>query len=165
MAHFDAADSEVMYFGKRERLLKMTERLDKVESDIQDINATLAAIASDFLRPTVQQSVENRMAIEATERRLDRIAEVLAETTIKQEASAEIAKDNVSAIAANERRFENLLNELRADRAESRQRFEAQEKRFEAQQRRFEAQQENIQTLFLELTRTNRRVDSIEQAS
>ena len=113
----------------------MSERLDRIE-------AALETLATDFLRPVLRQAEANREAIAATDRRLDRVAEVLADISLKQDTLTGVA-------AANERRFENLLNEMRADRAESRQRFEAQ--------------QEVIQSLLLELTRTNRRVDALEQ--
>ena len=127
----------------------MTDRLDRIE-------AALETLATDFLRPVLRQAEANREAIAATDRRLDRACEVLAELSIKQDGIADAVAANTIAIGANERRFENLLNELRADRAEARQRFEAQE-------RRFQAQQENIQNLLLELTRTNRRVSELEQ--
>ena len=129
----------------------MTDRLDRIE-------AALETLATDFLRPALRQAAANQEAIAATDRRLDRVAEVLAELSIKQDGIADAVAANAIAIGANERRFENLLNEMRADRAEARQRFEAQE-------RRFQAAQENIQTLLLELTRTNRRVDALERAS
>lgn len=129
----------------------MTDRLDRIE-------AALETLATDFLRPVLQQAAANAEVIAATDGRLDRVAEVLAELSLKEERIADAVVANTVAIRGNERRFENLLNELRADRAEARQRFEAQE-------RRFQAQQENIQTLLLELTRTNRRVDELERAS
>ena len=129
----------------------MTERLDRIESQLEAVNQTLATIASDFLRPALQQAVENHGAIAATDARLDRVSEVLAATSLQQDSNTQAIAQLTQKIDANERRFENLLNELRADRAESRQRFEAQ--------------QENIQNLFLELTRTNRRVGALEQAS
>ena len=127
----------------------MSERLDRIE-------AALETLATDFLRPVLRQAEANREAIAATDQRLDRVAEVLAGLSIKQDGIADAVAANAVAIGANERRFENLLNELRADRAEARQRFEAQE-------RRFQATQENIQNLLLELTRTNRRVSELEQ--
>ena len=122
----------------------MTDRLDRIE-------AALETLATDFLRPALQQTAANAEAIAATDRRLDRVAEVLAELSLKEERIADAVAANAIAIKANERRFENLLNEIRADRAEARQRFEAQ--------------QEIMQSLLLELTRTNRRVDALERAS
>lgn len=122
----------------------MTDRLDRIE-------AALETLATDFLRPALRQAAANQEAIAATDRRLDRVAEVLAELSLKEERIADAVAANAIAIKANERRFENLLNEIRADRAEARQRFEAQ--------------QEIMQSLLLELTRTNRRVDALERAS
>ena len=122
----------------------MTEQLDQVVQQqaanteaIAQTNAALNVLITEFIRPNAQQARANF-------ERLERIEAGL-ETTEQQTAR------NAQAIAANERRFENLLNELRADRAESRQRFEAM--------------QENIQTLLLELTRTNHRVGELERAS
>lgn len=120
----------------------MTDRLDRIE-------AALETLATDFLRPVLRQAEANREAIAATDRRLDRACEVLAELSIKQDGIADAVAANATAVAANERRFENLLNEMRADRTEARQRFEAQ--------------QEIMQSLLVELTRTNRRVSELEQ--
>lgn len=132
----------------------MTERLDRIEASIESINQTLATLASDFLRPALQQSVENREATEATNDRLDRVSEVLAATTIKQDTNTDAITQltrkidaNADAVAASNRNFEILLNESRADR------------------QTIKAMQENIQSLFVELHSTNQRVDTLEQAS
>jgi len=158
-------------------------RLDRIEAAIEGINSTLEAIATDFLRPAFQQTVENRNSFVAVDQRLERVATVLADTTIKQDAIAAGVAANVSAIAANERRFENLLNELRADRTEHRQRCDEIQRKAEEDRKRADsdraAQMQVIQSLLLELTRTNGnvntmssgvnalrdRVDTLEQAS
>ncbi|MGB7086590.1 MAG: hypothetical protein WBD47_13625 [Phormidesmis sp.] len=157
----------------------MTERLDRIEESVAQLNTTLNVIADEFIRPIAQQSAANFRAIGQIDSDLDRLNESLGRLEANHQAgmerldrvnatldriaeqsqlneqqisrNAEAISNNASAIAANERRFENLLNESRADRAESRQRFEAH--------------QETMQALLLELTRTNRRVENLERAS
>lgn len=143
----------------------MTERLDRIEASIQQLSNTIDVLTQQLIAPAVRQASANFERLEQMTELFSLTAEQSAISEQQIAANAEAISNNASAIAANERRFENLLNESRADRAESRQRFEAA--------------QENIQALLLELTRTNRslngvrdrvdglggRVDSLEQAS
>ena len=113
----------------------MTERLDKIESDIADIHSALNRMATEFLRPLMQQAQANQQAIAG-------LAEMAAE------AAVERSEQNI--------RIENLLAEARADRQQA-------ERDREENRRRFDAQMQITQAMLVELARVNSRLEILEQ--
>lgn len=99
----------------------------------QELRDTIGVLISEIIRPTAQQTAANAQAIANTSTNLDRVENV---ARLADEASSE-----------NEQRFETLLAEARADRAEW--------------QANFKAQQEIIQRLLLEVRSTNVEVKQI----
>jgi predicted RNase H-like nuclease (RuvC/YqgF family) len=122
----------------------MTERLDRIEA---------------LLERTAEQQSRNTEDIDA-------LVEAISTTDVE-------VRQLTEAIAHNQKRFDTLRRESIADRTEFRSQAESDRAEFRRQieeerrrsDLRFEAMQENIQRLFLEMTRTNHRVDDLEQAS
>lgn len=122
----------------------MTERLDRIEQGLEQVNDALNVLISEFIRPNAQQTRANY-------ERLERIEADL-ETTEQQTASnAETAtrlevliEANATRAAENGDRFNVLIQEMRADRRASQQAF---------------------QSLLVQLANINSRVQDLEQAS
>lgn len=121
----------------------MTERLDRIEALLlttaerqNEMNASLQQTQA-VLNQTAQQQARNTDEID---------------TLLGAVSTTEVGlRTLVEQIAESNQRFEILRQEAIADRQRSDQRFEAM--------------QENLQQLFRELIRTNRRVENLEQAS
>ncbi len=138
----------------------MTERLDRIEAAIEHNTAAIDRnFASINLLVGGFESVSNRMS---------QMLDIMQQTETERQAAEvranqmmEIIRSNQQKIAENENRFETLLTESRADRIESRRRFEEERaerqrllneereerlRQFEAQsaerQRQFEAERE-----------------------
>ena len=126
----------------------MTERLDRVERDIADINSALNTMAAEFIRPLMQQSQANQQALAG-----------LIEMTA--DAAVERAEQNT--------RIENMLNEAQSDRQEWRAGFDEMREQMnrdrEENRRRFDAQQQISQAMLVELARVNSRLEILERAS
>ncbi|MGB7085275.1 MAG: hypothetical protein WBD47_06955 [Phormidesmis sp.] len=115
--------------------------------------------------------------------RLDRIEAILEATAEQQQRNTEDIDNLLGAIAVtevtvqqltaraeeNDRRFETLRAEGIADRQETRHLFNDAVNQMNIDRARadnhYRAQMEVIQSLLLELARTNRRVDNLEKAS
>jgi predicted RNase H-like nuclease (RuvC/YqgF family) len=102
------------------------------------------------------------------------LAEALGTAPVEAISTTDVeVRQLTEAIADNQKRFDTLRRESIADRTEFRTQAESDRAEFRRQieeerrrsDLRFEAMQENIQRLFLEMTRTNHRVDNLEQAS
>ena len=128
----------------------MTERLDRIEA---------------ILLATAERQNEMNASLQQTQTALSQTQAVLDRTAQQQSRQTDEIDTLLGAVSTNEvgvralvakidesnTRFEILRQEAIADRQRADQRFEAM--------------QENIQQLFRELIRTNRRVDNLEQAS
>jgi archaellum component FlaC len=150
----------------------MTERLDRIEQSIERLGSALDVIVTEFIRPSAQQTAANYERLNRVDETLERVAQQQEATEQQTAANAEaisrlesLVATNNQAIAANDVRFENLLNDSRADRAEWRTRFDASNQRFDAQLNEIRAQGEQIRALLSALATTNGRVDTLEQAS
>lgn len=127
----------------------MTERLDRIEESIAQLNATLNIIADEFIRPIAQQSRANFERLERIEAVLERTAQRAAANTAQSAANEEQIAANVEALALlavraaeTDARFNVLVGEMRADRPASQQAFQA---------------------LLLQLAGINSRVEDLEQ--
>ena len=132
----------------------MNERLERIEA---------------LLLATAERQNEMNASLQHTQAILDRTAEQQATNTREIDILLGAISTNEVALRAvvlrideSNQRFDVLRQEAIADRQESDQRLEAMRQK---SNQRFEAMQENIQRLFLELHGTNRRVDTLEQAS
>jgi len=168
----------------------MTERLDRIEGAIEQINSALNVLITEFIRPNAQQARDNYERLERVESALDRAAAqtvvnaeqsgtneqliagnaaAIAETrTLVQANTAAIAETrelvqaNAEAIITNEQRFEVMRGDANADR----QRWQAAADADRAEnRRRFDAQMEITQAMLLQLSNLNRRVEDLEHAS
>ncbi len=146
----------------------MTERLDRIEA---------------LLLATAERQNEMNASLQQTQTVLQQTQAVLDQTAQQQAINTSEIDTLLGAVSTNEveiraliqqiaesnQRFEVIRQEAIADRQKSDQRFEALRQEAIANKQvsdqRFEAMQENIQRLFLELPSTNRRVDTLEQAS
>lgn len=126
----------------------MTERLDRIEQSIADLNSAMNMMLTEFIRPLAQQSQSNQQALAG-----------LIEMTVDSEV--ERGEQNL--------RIENSLGNAKADREESDQRFEAVIAQARADReenrRRFDAQQQISQAMLVELARVNSRLEILERAS
>ncbi|MEM9092303.1 MAG: hypothetical protein AAGC93_26665 [Cyanobacteria bacterium P01_F01_bin.53] len=159
-------------------LLAMTERQNETTATLAQTNATLAQTNATLVQTN---TTLDRLA-ERQVRQADEIDTLLGAVSTNEVSIREL----VAQISESNQRFEVLRQEAIADRQHSDQRFEvlrqeaiadrqhsdqrSEELRQEAiadrqkSDQRFEAMQENIQRLLLEMHRTNRRVDTLEQA-
>lgn len=112
-------------------------RLDRIEQSIENLSATLNSMATEFIRPLVQQSVVTQNALNG-----------LIQMTV--DAEVEHAEQN--------QRIENMLNDAREDRQRMQQ-FQ------EESTRRFDAQMEVLRSHRLDLIHLNQRMNDIEEAS
>ena len=110
----------------------MTERLDRIESSIEQLNTTLNVIASEFIRPIAQQARQNHERLEAIDERLDRIAASLEATAQQSTATEQQCAKNAEAISEltaqsvqSDTRFNILIQEMRSDRRASQQATQA----------------------------------------
>ena len=126
----------------------MTERLDKIESDISDINNALNRMATEFLRPLMQQAQANQQAIAG-------LAQMMAESAVER------SEQNI--------RIDNLLSDARADRQQAERDRQEWRTKFDEMQienaRRFDAQLQITQAMLVELARVNSRLEILERAS
>ena len=132
----------------------MNERLERIEA---------------LLLATAERQNEMTASLQPPQAILARTAEQQATNTREIDILLGAISTNEVALRAvvqrideSNQRFDVLRQEAIADRQESDQRLEAMRQK---SNQRFEAMQENIQRLFLELLGTNRRVDTLEQAS
>ena len=139
----------------------MSERFELIE-------AILARISERLDRTAAQQ--------EQNTRDIDALVEGISNVDLATERNQQRSRENAQ-------RFENLLAEARADRIRAQAASDAWDQRFEnmladnrADRARADAeyaewrshssaQLEVVQTLLLELRQSNRRIDSLEQAS
>lgn len=128
----------------------MTERLDRIEA---------------ILLATAERQNEMNASLQQTQTALSQTQAVLDRTAQQQSRQADEIDTLLGAVSTNEVGVRALVTKI----DESNTRFEIlrQEAIADRQRadQRFEAMQENIQQLFRELIRTNRRVDNLEQAS
>ena len=128
----------------------MSERLDRIEA---------------ILLGTAERQNEINASLQRTQATLERTQAVLDRTAQQQATNTSDIDTLLGAVSTNEVEIRALIQQmaesnrlsdvLRQDAIADRQRSD----------QRFEAMQENIQRLFLELHSTNRRVDTLEQAS
>ena len=155
----------------------MTEPLDQVRQSIVDLNNAMNVLFTDFVRPTTLQTQANAEAIAQIAENLSR-AEAIAESNARSIAaegdrvrelreSVELLRDvaddtaaetapHESRISENESRFDILLAESRAERAEYAQRFDSM-------QQEIRALGEQNRALLSALASTNGRVDNLER--
>ena len=128
----------------------MTERLDRIEA---------------ILLATAERQNEMNASLQQTQTALSQTQAVLDRTAQQQSRQTDEIDTLLGAVSTNEVGVRALVAKI----DESNTRFEIlrQEAITDRQRadQRFEAMQENIQQLFRELIRTNRRVDNLEQAS
>ncbi|MEO1392657.1 MAG: hypothetical protein AAFV90_07080 [Cyanobacteria bacterium J06634_5] len=157
-------------------LLATAERQNEMNASLQHTQAAFAEQQNEMnasLQHTqaafAEQQNEMNASLQHTQAILDRTAEQQATNTREIDILLGAISTNevelravVQRIDESNQRFDVLRQEAIADRQESNQRSEVMRKESD---QRFEAMQENIQRLFLELHGTNRRVDTLEQAS
>ena len=151
----------------------MTERLDRIEGAIEQLNSTLNVLITEFIRPNAQQARANYERLERIETALDRaatqtVANAEQSGTNEQqiasnaEAIAEtgnLVQANAEAISTNEQRFEVIRGDANADR----QQWQAAADADRAEMRRsFNAQQQIAQAMLVELSRVNSRLEVLE---
>ena len=151
----------------------MTERLDRIEGAIEQLNSTINVLVTEFIRPNAQQARANFERLERIESTLDRAAaqtvanaEQLStnEQQIANNAEAiagtrQLVQANAEAIATNEQRFEVMRGDVNADR----QQWQAAADADRAEnRRRFDAQQQIAQAMLVELSRVNSRLEVLE---
>lgn len=135
----------------------MTERLDRIE-------ALLLATAErqNEMNASLQQT---QAALNQTQSALTQTQATLDQIAVQQARNTEELDTLLGAVSTNEVKIRALIEQT----AQSNQRFDILRAEAAADRQRsderFEAMQENIQRLFLELHSTNRRVDTLEQAS
>lgn len=150
----------------------MTDRLDRIEAGLES-TAAICGSNARAIQATGEQIGELRNTVEAFIQKLD-------EEGLRVTLVTEVVDDTADDVAHLERqtnRQDVSITTLRQDAIADRQAFREQAEadrqafrealeadRAEARQH-FDAMQENIQQLFRELIRTNRRVDNLEQAS
>ena len=128
----------------------MTERLDRIEALLlataerqNEMNATLQQTQA-VLNQTAQQQAVNTDEID---------------TLLGAVSSNEVGiRDLVTRIDESNRRFDILRAEAIADRQQA-------ERKSEAWQANFDAQMQVMRSQLLEMSRINRRLDNLEQAS
>lgn len=125
-------------------------------------NAQAIAANSDNIAAT-------REAINATNAGINQLKESVQLLTASTDDAADEALTVEAMATTNESRFENLLSEARADRAEWREAMardrEESTRRFNEQMAEIRALGEQNRALLSALATTNGRVDSLEQAS
>lgn len=122
----------------------MTERLDRIEAGIEQLNQTINTVVVNMIRPLTQQSEVNRKALAGL---------------IEMVADSEVAR-----IEQNQR-IENMLSEAREDRRQSDDRFQAMQENI---QRLFlEVRSTNVAVSGLgdRANSAEGRLDTLEQAS
>ena len=126
----------------------MTERLDRIESGIADINNALNTMTTEFIRPLMQQAQANQQAIAG-------LAQMMAESAVER------SEQNI--------RIDNLLSDARADRQQAERDRQEWRAKFDEMQtenaRRFDAQLQITQAMLVELARVNSRLEILERAS
>ena len=156
--------------------------LDNKEAIAQmgrELRESMSFLLSEFIRPTMQQAYSNTQTIgqladnlsrteaiaDSNARAIEAEGEQIRELRESVEVLRDVADDTAdetapheSRISENERRFETLLAESRAERREYAQRFDAM-------QAEIRALGEQNRALLSALANTNGRVDSLEQAS
>ncbi|KPQ31117.1 MAG: hypothetical protein HLUCCA11_24385 [Phormidesmis priestleyi Ana] len=139
------------------------------KASIERTTRTIDELVIRFIEPLAKQSIENQRAIAATNAGIHELSQTVERLTRSTDDSAREAAADSDRITANENRFDILLAEAQADRAENRQRFEDMQtesrQRFDAQLAEIRAQGEQIRALLSALATTNGRVDVLEQAS
>ncbi|PZO56082.1 MAG: hypothetical protein DCF15_09530 [Phormidesmis priestleyi] len=128
----------------------MSERLDQIEA---------------ILLATAERQNEMNASLQQTQAALERTQAVLDRTAQQQASNTSDIDTLLGAVSTNEVEIRAPIQQM----AESNRLFDVLRQDAIADRRRsdqrFEAMQENIQRLFLELHSTNRRVDTLEQAS
>jgi cell division septum initiation protein DivIVA len=151
----------------------MTERLDRIEQGLADLNSAMNMMLTEFIRPLVQQSQVNQQALAGL---IEMTATAEVERGEQNQRIEILLNDAIADRQRSDQRFEQMTTQADADRTENARRFDeitAQADASRAEWRaNFNAQQEVIQTLLLEIRSSNgeisqlsNRVNNLEQAS
>ena len=137
------------------------ERLDRIEESIAALSESMNFLVSEFIRPNAQQAQANRLDLQELDERINRIVEMQLVNAEQIAAIAQQATVNEAQIASNteslrtlriiqtetDQRFNILVQEMRADRQESR-----------AERR---AHRQSIQAFLLQLANVNGEVENL----
>lgn len=140
----------------------MTERLDRIERGLEDLNSTINVLITEFIRPNAQQAQSNFKAIGQIDGDLDRLNEsiarseashaasmesinaVLAATAVQQAQNTEGIDTLLGAMSTTEIEMQRVFGEI----AESNQRFEILRNEAIADRAKADADRERWQAAF-----------------
>ncbi|MGC1306545.1 MAG: hypothetical protein WA885_04895 [Phormidesmis sp.] len=142
-----------------------TQRFNAIDERLDRLTGAVDALATQFLRPLAQQSVENQQAVGRLIERSEQYQEWL------DEDRHDLAEWR-QAQSEQSQQIQSLLDSARADRRSANERFEQHSQRFEAvqseirqNQRLLLTGQERLETVLTEVLSLSRRVQVIEDAA
>lgn len=142
----------------RQDLQELTGAVRLLQQSTERMQSTIAD--NDVRYQTRFEQVQSSLQAqnEATQ---ERFTEVMEAVELVSRAASEAVETN----RANAERFETLRQDAIADRQAADQRHQDFIERFDNQQRQLDATLETMQTMLVELSRTNGRVEALESAA